>query len=131
MESNIKLLEQILSALKEKHKQTDNLMTLTKELERVMETNDPESFGAVLSMRHTSMAEIDRLNDEVRIILEGMEQASREKIIMILSPELPEGILTRECQVESEIFETNRMTMSILRRMVELDEKINKRIKGG
>ena len=131
MESNTQHLERILSVLKEKHKQMDNLMTLTKELERVMETADPESFGAVLTMRQGSMETIDKHNEEVKEILEEMEQNSREKIKIILGTELPEDILNRDCVIEADIFETNRKTLSLLKKIVKLDEEINKKMKGG
>ena len=131
MENNTSYLEQILSVLKDKHKEMDKLMTLTKELEKVMETGDPESFGAVLGMREVSMETIDRHNEEVRKILDNLEDNSREKIKMILGPELPENISFRECTIESGIFETNKMTLSILRKIIALDDKINIRIKKG
>ena len=131
MEEKKHYLEQILSILKEKHKQMDNLMTLTKELERVMVTGDPESFGAVLNMRQASMETIDQHNEEVRQVLLEMEEKSREKIKMILGPELPENITFRDCPIESGIFETNKMTLALLRKIIALDDEINKKMKGG
>jgi len=124
-------MEEILTVLKEKHKQMDNLMTFTKELEKVLGTGDPESFGRVLSMRQGSMTAIDTLNEEIKKILARMELPSGEKIKMLLEPEPLEELIDPNCPLENGIMDTNRMTLSLLNKIVKLDEEINKKIKGG
>jgi len=126
MDNETSAMEQILVLLKEKHKQIDNLMTLTKEMEKVIDRNDLESLGAVLSMRQDSMDRVDKLNDEVREKINGMDQPSQERVIKLLRR--AEEPIAFDGSLETEIFETNRMTMSLLQRIIELDEAINKKV---
>jgi len=129
MDIDTQKLEQILSALKEKHKQIDNLLTLTKELEKVLETGDPESFGAVLSMRQGSMNATDKLNAEITGILAKADDHFRAKVLSLL--EAKDEHIGFDDAIEKGIFETNRMTISLLQKIVKLDDEINKKVKGG
>jgi len=127
MQNDVYIKEQILSLLKEKHKQIDNLMTLTKEMEKVIDRNDLGSLSAVLSMRQDSMDRVDKLNEGVRDNLEKTESGERERIIALLEPNGALG--AQSDQTETGIFETNRMTLSLLKRIIDLDEAINKKIR--
>lgn len=126
MEENIEIMLRILSILKNKYKLMDNLMVFTRELEKAAAKNDMESIGTVLSMRRETMEKIDNLNSEISRELVGMEKPNKEKIKRILEskgePVEPEG------QLEREIADTNRMTLSLLEKIVILDKEINDKI---
>jgi len=129
MDNDTTKMEKILFALKEKYKQTDNLMTLTKELEKVLETDDPESFGVVLSMRQGSMNSIDKLNSDITDVLTKSAGPFREKILNLLGTEEEQSEF--ESPLEKGIHETNRMTLTLLHKIVKLDDEINKKVRGG
>ena len=119
MDNEVSKMEQILSILKEKHKLVDNLMTLTKEMEKVIDREDFESLSAVLSMRQDSMDRIDKL-------IGSMEPLLNEETRTLLEP--AEGPLSHYGPLETNIFETNRMTRALLKKVIELDEAINKKV---
>jgi len=126
MDDDTLKMERLLSILKEKHKQVDGLMTLTKDMENVIERNDMESLGAVLSMRQESMDRIDKLIGDTKESLVGMEPEIREKAIKLLTPS-DEPLALYE-PLETNIFETNRMTLALLKKIIDLDESINKKV---
>ena len=127
MEDNIGKLNDILSILNEKHKNMENLMVFTKEMDKVVAANDLESLGAVLSMRKESMDKIDALNADVSKILAGMDQPDMERAKNILAPDADPAIPGN--RVETDILETNRMTRALLKKIIDLDKEINDRIK--
>jgi hypothetical protein len=129
MDNDTPVIEQILAILKEKHKQIDNLMTLTKEMEKVIDMNDAESLGAVLSMRQESMDRVDKMTAELREKLSEMDPLTKEKVIKLLTP--AEEPLALYDPVETSIFETNRMTFTLLKKIIELDKAINKKVQQG
>ena len=127
MGDNIGKLNDILSILNEKHKNMENLMVFTKEMDKVVAANDLESLGAVLSMRKESMDKIDALNADISKILAGMDQPDMERAKNILAPDADPAIPGN--RVETDILETNRMTRALLKKIIDLDKEINDRIK--
>ena len=116
----------VLSGLQSRHKQMDNLMALTKEMGKAIELNDLESLGAVLSMRQETMGRIDDINTEVMNRISGLDQPGRDKMKRVLKQEAgPEDL---DNPLEAGIFDTNRMTMLLLQKIIDLDGAINDKI---
>lgn len=128
MDSGLAKLNDILFILKEKHKNMENLMVFTREMEKVVAANDLESLGAVLSMRQESMDKIDALNADVAKTLAGIGEPYNDKVKKILKSR--EGPIQFDNPLEKHIFDTNRMTLSLLKKIIALDGEINNRIKG-
>ena len=119
--------DEILSLLREKYKQVDYLMSYTKEMEKIAGMDDPEGFGAVLAMRQTTMDRIDQLNVNISKVLAGMDGKSKEKIKRILESKAEPAELGD--QLETDIFNTNRITMQLLQRVADLDSDVNKKVR--
>ena len=126
MENNASKMNQILTNLKDRHRQLDNLMALTKEMEKAIETNDLESLGQILSMRQTSMDRIDSLNLDIKNKLESMDKADEERTRQILDADREPGPFND--QLETDIYKTNKMTLALVQKVIELDQAVNEKI---
>jgi len=122
-------MDKILETLKNRHKQVDNLMALTKEMEKSIVANDMDSLGAILSMRKKSMDNIDGLNLEIRDAIEGLEQEDKDKVRQILDVESESTIFSNP--LEANIYETNKATLSLVQKVIALDKEINEKMQGG
>jgi len=122
-------MDKILEVLKNRHKQVDNLMALTKEMEKSIVANDMDSLGAILSMRKKSMDNIDGLNLEIRAAIEGLEQEDKDKVRQILDVERESTIFSNP--LEANIYETNKATLSLVQKVIALDKEINEKMQGG
>ena len=129
MDNEISKMEQILSILREKNKQMDNLMVFTKEMENAIEANDLETLGTVLSIRQESMDKVDRLPDELRGIIEAASQPFRERVKELLEP--ADERIDFGDPLETAISDTNRLVFMMLKKIMALDEAINKKMKQG
>ncbi|MCL1982330.1 MAG: hypothetical protein FWG53_04460 [Clostridiales bacterium] len=125
-DSNMSKMDQVLTGLRGRHKQMDNLMALTKEMGNALEFNDLESLGAVLSMRQETMAKIDSANTEVFDVIKSLDQPYRDKMKKVLKQEAEPSEL--ENPLEAGIFDTNRMTFLLLQKIIDLDGAINERV---
>jgi hypothetical protein len=96
-------------------------------MEKVIGINDPESLGAVLSMRQRTMDMIDDLNLEVAKILANMDNPYKDKTKLILSP-TGDATLTLNNPLETNIFDTNKRILMLLQRIINLDDAIKKRL---
>ena len=120
-------LDMLLSGLMDRHRQMDNLMALTKEMGSVIEMNDLDSLGAVLSMRQKTMEKVDDIHMMVVKTIKRMDPMQRDKLKLIMKQEIEAGSL--DDPVETGIFNTNRTTLLLLQSIIELDDAINKRIR--
>jgi len=120
-------LSDILSILKDKHKQMDQLMSFTKEMEKMVDMNDPEGLGTVLNMRQKTIDYIDKLNGDISKALSGLDKEQKDKIKQIL--ESKGEPVEFENELQADIFNTNRMTLSLLQRVVDLDAAVSKKVK--
>jgi predicted nucleic acid-binding Zn-ribbon protein len=122
-------MDKILEILKNRHKQADNLMAFTKEIEKAIDANDVEALGAILSMRQTSMDHIDAFNLEIRDTLDSLNEADKEKARQILDMEREQAAF--ENPLESNIYETNKATISLVQKVISLDKEINEKLRKG
>jgi len=129
MDNDISKMEHILSILREKNKLMDNLMAFTKEMEKAIDANDLESLGKVLSMRQESMDKLDMFSEEIKEILSGEGKIFSDNIQSLLDPAVER--IKLEDPLEIDIFETNKMAFVTLKKIIALDETINKRMKQG
>jgi len=129
IEGNNQRANQILVCLKDRHKQFDDLMTLTKEMDNSISSNDLDLLGAIISMRQTSMDRIDGLNLEIKNIIDCMESDEQVKVKTLLDAYAEQAMF--ESQVESDIHNTNQMTLLLVKKVIEVDRLLNQKIKKG
>jgi len=129
MDNDTPIMEQLLSVLREKHKNMDNIMVFTKEMEKAIEANDLDSLGAVLTMRQDAMDKVDKLLAEQKEIIEKIDQPERGKIKLLLEPTDERPAI--DDPLEAAISDTNRAAFLLLKKIIALDENINKRMKQG
>lgn len=122
----------ILENLKIKYKHIDNIMNLTKDMERAMMTNDNISFGTILEMRGDVMILVDKLDRENREICSRLPSSLRGRISAILMPkkEATGETLKLDNPLETNIYDTNKRIASLLTKVIKLDNEINQRVKG-
>ena len=101
----------------------DNLMALTKEMGSVIETNDLESLGAVLSMRQETMERIDNIHTEIVNTVKSLDKPDMDRLKQLLQQK-DDPPVNRDDPHESGIFDTNRMTLLLLKKIIELDGTI-------
>jgi len=119
-------MDELLSLLKEKYRQMDNLMAFTKEMEKVISTNDLGALGAVLKMRRETMDRLDALNADISNAIEAMSPDSGGRARQLLGQSDEDA--QPENTLETNIYDTNRITLQLLQRVITLDEAINKKI---
>ena len=126
MEDSAFKMNQILDNLKGRHKQVDNLMSLTREMAKVIEINDLESLGAVLSMRQKSMDIIDGFNSDIKNIIESLAQPEKDKVRQILDTDGAPVEFANHTEID--ISKTNKMTLALVQKVIELDRALNQKI---
>lgn len=109
----------------------DNIMNLTKELEKAMMANDSVSFSSVLDMRGDVMILVDKIDQENQQIVNRLPSPIKERMAAII---LPKNNGNRETLVldnplETNIYDTNKRILALLTKIINLDTEINQRIK--
>ncbi|QAT42041.1 hypothetical protein [Aminipila luticellarii] len=122
----------ILENLKLKYRYMDNIMNLTKDMERAMMADDSASFGSILDMRGDIMITVDELNQENREIISHLPDSLREKFSAIILPEKGQAgdSMTLDNPLETNIYDTNKRIAVLLSKIIKLDNEINQKIKG-
>nr|WP_315024768.1 hypothetical protein [uncultured Aminipila sp.] len=122
----------ILENLKIKYRHIDNIMNLTKDMERAMMANDSISFGSTLDMRGDVMILVDKLDEENREIVSRLPGPLKERISAIIMPkrEAAGESLTLDNPLETNIYDTNKRIAALLSKIIKLDSDINQKIKG-
>ena len=119
-------MDDILPILRNKYKQMDYLMAYTKEMEKAVLINDADGLGTVLNMRQETMERINLLNADVSAVLAGMDQKEQDTARQLLNTEGEPPAF--DSQLESDIYNTNRMTLGLLQKIVDLDKDINSKV---
>ncbi len=122
----------ILENLKLKYRHLDNIMNLTKDMERAMMANDSISFGKILDMRGDVMILVDKVDAANKEICKRLPSPLREKISAIIIPKKDKTreTLSLENPLETNIYDTNLRISTLLTRIIKLDGDINQRVKG-
>lgn len=122
----------ILENLNKKYKHLDNMMNLTKDLERAMMADDSVSFGRVLDMRGDVILLVDELDLENREIVSRLPEGLRERLSAMIMPKKTQSgeSLTLDNPLETNIYDTNRRIGMLLSKIIKLDQEINQRVKG-
>jgi len=107
----------------------ENLMSLTKEMEKVISVNDLESLSMVLNMRQEAMDRVDKINKEIDKTVSSLEPPYRDKIKQLLHQTGQPVQLDNP--LETNIFDTNKITLQLLKKIVDLDQAVNDRIHKG
>ena len=129
MDINTDKSNQVLLKLKDKHKQMDSLMAFTKEISNVFDTNNLEPLGTVLAKRQEVMDKIDKINLDVKRLISGMTPQYGARMKKILAPKA--NITKFNTPLEKNIFDTNKMTLAQLQKIIVLDKEANKKMKKG
>jgi hypothetical protein len=119
-------MNQILTSLKDRYKQMENLMASTKEMEKVIFVNDLESLGIVLNMRQEAMDKIDDINTVIQKTVLSLETSYRDRVKEILNNR--SETMQLDNPLETNIFDTNRITRQLLKRIIDLDQVVNERM---
>lgn len=124
--------KKILENLNLKYKNIDNIMNLTKDMERAMMANDSISFGATLDMRGDVMILVDKLDQENREIISHLPSPLKERIsaIIMTKRETAGESVTLDNPLETNIYDTNKRIAALLSKIIKLDNEINQKIKG-
>ncbi|WP_027399717.1 hypothetical protein [Anaerovorax odorimutans] len=124
MDNSNTALNKILSNLQVKYNHYNNLFNLTKQLEEVFKMNDEVSIAATLNMRQKVMLIVDKLDAENRLIVSKLPKAIKERMTEVL---FPKGDPVRlENALETNIFDTNKRNLTLLKKIIDLDDKVNK-----
>lgn len=122
----------ILQNLKKKYRHIDNIMNLTKDMERAMMANDSISFGTILDMRGDVMILVDKLDQENKEIARRLPTPIKERISAIIMPkrEVAGETVALDNPLETNIYDTSRRIVGLLSKIIKLDTEINKKING-
>ncbi|MBE6033224.1 hypothetical protein [Aminipila sp.] len=121
----------ILENLNKKYRHIDNIMNLTKDLERAMMANDSISFGSILDMRGDMMILVDKLDEENRKLVSHLPNPLKERMASIIMPKKNSAgeSVTLDNPLETNIYDTNKRIAALLSKIVKLDNEINQKIK--
>lgn len=122
----------ILENLKKKYRYIDNIMNLTKDMERAMMANDSISFGTILDMRGDVMILVDKIDQENAEIARRLPDPIKDRIRAIIMPkqEVVGETVTLDNPLETNIYDTNRRILALLSKTIKLDTEINQKVNG-
>lgn len=122
----------ILENLNKKYKYMDNIMNLTKDLERAMMADDSLSFGRILDMRGDTMLLVDELDQDNRGLVSRLPGPLKERMSAVIFPGKGQAAeaLTLDNPLETNIYDTNKRIAVLLSKVIKLDQEINQRVKG-
>ena len=126
MDSNSALMS-VLSNLHEKYKLLSRIFEATKGLECIS-LDDELTIASFLNTRQTAMNSIDGLDKKNRELLNRLPAALKAKINSLIFPRGEP--VTLDNKLQTDIFDTNKHCMLLLKRIVEADERFNKKVKG-
>ncbi len=124
---------EILKNLQAIYKYTDDIMHLTKDMENAMITDDDAMFGRLLDMRGDVMIKVDSIKVENKKIIAKMPEPLKSKILGIVEPKGKQVASTVKLDnpLETNIFDTQKSTMDLLKKVIALDNSIKNRIRKG
>ncbi|MCL2539153.1 MAG: hypothetical protein FWE66_02330 [Oscillospiraceae bacterium] len=119
-------LTALLSNLRQKFNHYNSIMNTTKDLLELSDGRDPDSFGILLNMRESSMAQVDKLDHINGEIVAKLPPSIAPKIKECL---WPSGVpITLDNPLQTSIFDTSKRNNQLLLRIIELDSQLTKRI---
>lgn len=117
----------LLSNLRQKYNHYNSLLSATRDLIDLSDGRDPDSFGITLRMRDNSMAQVDRLDAQNKEIISKLPKPLEQKIKECF---WPSGTpITLDNPLQTDIFDTCKRNNQLLLRIIDADEKLNKRVK--
>ena len=127
MDSN-DALNRILANLQNKYSLMNTIYSTTKEMKKSLEENfDDHIFAELLGKRQSAMNTVDGLDMQNRQLIARLPQGLREKIGECLAPSGVTIVLDNPLQ--TNIFETSKRLFVLLRRTIEEDDELNRRVK--
>ncbi len=129
--NTFKATSQILKNLQIIYQYMNEIMNLTKDMENAMNTEDDVMFGKFLDRRGDFMVEVDILKQENKKIINRFPNDLKEKMLSIIEPKNNVATIKLDNPLETNLYDTNKRIMTLLKRIINLDKSIQKRIKGG
>ena len=112
MGGTMEILNQILFNLQAKYGKINQLMDLTKELDKAACAKDTVSFGMVLDMRQKVMDAVDHIDVENRKLIARLPANTQDRIKSILVP--GNDPVRLENPLETNIFDTNKRNILLV-----------------
>lgn len=127
MENKKELLTEILKRVQRNYVRVVEIERLTKEMGTALSRNDQESAQLLVKMRQDEMDRISETKQEVRMLLETIDAAERDRL---------KGWLEGKCGEKPDCFETKKIAelssqlIQVLNRTISTDKAINKKLAG-
>lgn len=127
MENKKELLTEILKRVQRNYVRVVEIERLTKEMGTALSRNDQESAQLLVKMRQDEMDRISETKQEVRMLLETIDAAERDRL---------KGWLEGKSGEEPDCFETKKIAelssqlTQVLNRTIGIDKVINKKLAG-
>lgn len=101
------------------------VLDLSEQMGKAMDSNDETTFRMVLVLRHEPIEKLNQLKEGYRTQLKAMDNKDREYVKKLLANEIT-GSNDKEVALKNQAISTSEL----LEKVVALDTRINKRIAG-
>ena len=118
-------LQYIMVLLKKKHNQIEQIYSYTMDMEKSAAQNDSETLSMLLDMRYKIMSDIESLDEEISEKIQSLDISDRIRI----QAQMSENPISSEVSFEeSKINEIWNSIRSVLKKIIESDEKLKFKI---
>lgn len=125
MAGTIEVQTEVLRNLRKKYNMMNQLMELTKDLDKAARSGDKVSFGMTLEMRWNTMAAVDKLDVVNRSLIAGLPEDVQFRTRRLLNSggETPH----LENPLETDIFDMQRLILTTVQKIMNLDDEIRRK----
>ena len=111
--------------IKKKYNQIDQIYSYTLDMEKSASQNDSETLSMLLDMRYKIMSDIESLDEEISEKIQSLDISDRIRI----QAQMSENPISYEVSFEeSKINEIWNSIRSVLKKIIESDEKLKFKI---
>ena len=111
--------------IKKKYNQIDQIYSYTLDMEKSASQNDSETLSMLLDMRYKIMSDIESLDEEISGKIQSLDISDRIRI----QAQMSENPISSEVSFEeSKINEIWNSIRSVLKKIIESDEKLKFKI---
>lgn len=111
--------------IKKKYNQIDQIYSYTLDMEKSASQNDSETLSMLLDMRYKIMSDIESLDEEISEKIQSLDISDRIRI----QAQMSENPISSEVSFEeSKINEIWNSIRSVLKKIIESDEKLKFKI---
>ena len=127
MENKEEFLSEILIRVQRNYVHMVEIERLTKDMADSLSRNDQESVELLLKMRGEEMDQAGEIRQEIRTILEAVDEEERKKFRSWLNGE---NKYEPDCFEARKIAELSGQTQQVLNRTISLDKVLNSKVAG-